>query len=254
MIKVFSWAVLFCFASTVYVEKICADGEPFAIVELFGSEGCSSCPPADILLDQLDQEAQQKNQQVYVLSFEVDYWDYLGWKDPFSSNQFTQRQYQYAKIFQTSSVYTPQMIVNGVKAFVGSDGTKARKYIEQFLNVPSSNSIELDIENVGLGQLKIKYRCQQWEPDMDLNIALLERRVQSQVTAGENNGRMLEHTNIVREFKTTHLKDKEGWVELGMLESSDQTKYLVTAYLQNQKTMQITAAKSISLNSIITNE
>src|SRR5438045_1264832 len=95
--------------------------EPFAVVELFASEGCSSCPPADNLLAELTQQAHAQGRQIFTLSFQVDYWNNLGWVDPFSSAQFTQRQYQYANTLETSSVYTPQMIVNGQYAFVGSD-------------------------------------------------------------------------------------------------------------------------------------
>jgi hypothetical protein len=96
------------------------------LIELFTSEGCSSCPPADRLLEKL---AAENNDKVYVLSFHVDYWNYIGWKDPFSQARFSQRQRNYARQFSLESIYTPQMVVNGVAEFVGSDEQKLRAAI-----------------------------------------------------------------------------------------------------------------------------
>lgn len=221
--------------------------KPFALVELFASEGCSSCPPADDLLMRLDQDARQHTKNVFLLSFEVDYWDYLGWKDPYSLPAFTQRQHQYAQALNSNSVYTPQMIINGVDGFVGSDASKARKYIEQYLNTPSLNSITLEIQSIAPQKIEIKYQCEQWLPDIVLNIALVERKAQSQVTAGENSGRLLKHVNVVRDFKTIAFKEKEGQV---VIESSfvvDPERYLIIAYLQEVKTMKIITANSVPI-------
>jgi len=95
--------------------------EPVAVVELFTSEGCSSCPPADRILSRLTAETQRDHRRIYTLSFHVDYWDRLGWRDPYSSSANSDRQRQYAELMKLQSVYTPQMIVNGRIEFVGSD-------------------------------------------------------------------------------------------------------------------------------------
>ena len=105
-------------------------GNGFAVVELFTSEGCSSCPPADNAVAKLLQE--YKN-NVYVLGYHVDYWDNLGWKDAFSSAAYTQRQKNYARVLKLSSVYTPQVIVNGDEQFVGSDENKLHASIDKDL-------------------------------------------------------------------------------------------------------------------------
>ncbi|MCU1263294.1 MAG: hypothetical protein JWO80_6179, partial [Bryobacterales bacterium] len=96
------------------------------VVELFTSEGCSSCPPADKLLAEIERAQPVANAQVLVLSEHVDYWNRLGWRDPFSSVQFSQRQSDYSAAFQKDGVYTPQMVVDGRAEFVGSNAGDAK--------------------------------------------------------------------------------------------------------------------------------
>jgi hypothetical protein len=114
------------------------------LVELFTSEGCSSCPPADVLLKKLYAANDPENPQVIVLSEHVDYWNSIGWKDPYSPAAFSQRQNAYGQRFHPGSVYTPQMVVNGVAEFVGNDSREANRKIAaagaqtaQFLSVCS---------------------------------------------------------------------------------------------------------------------
>src|SRR6187551_1483077 len=115
----------------------------FALVELFTSEGCSSCPAADEVLEEIQKKYNDKN--VLVLSYHVDYWDKLGWKDIFSDPSFTQRQEYYSNIFRLNSIYTPQVVVNGRKEFLGSDKSKIISSIEEQLNETSVASIKLSV-------------------------------------------------------------------------------------------------------------
>src|SRR5215471_13162766 len=116
----------------------------FAVVELFTSEGCSSCPPADNAVAKLLKE---HSSNVYVLGYHVDYWDNLGWRDIFSNASYTQIQKEYAKAFNLSSVYTPQIVVNGTEQFVGSNEAKLNADINKDLQQPSLIKINIDAKS-----------------------------------------------------------------------------------------------------------
>ena len=114
------------FVVSLLPAKAFAAAAPDVVVELFSSQGCSSCPPADRLLTEL-----RARPGVLALSYHVDYWDYLGWKDTLGSAEFSQRQYDYAKARGDMDVYTPQMIVNGGKPMVGSQRSEVYAVLEQ---------------------------------------------------------------------------------------------------------------------------
>ena len=116
-----------------------------AVVELFTSEGCSSCPPADRLASEIDKTYRSLGKSVYVLAFHVDYWDYIGWKDRFDKHEFSERQMRYGQKFDLTSIYTPQMIVNGSEQFVGSDSRAAEKAIKEALSTNSEYGISIDL-------------------------------------------------------------------------------------------------------------
>src|SRR5271170_2350627 len=115
------------------------------LLELFTSEGCSSCPPADRLLEILDEKQPVAGADLIVLSEHVDYWDRLGWKDPFSSPQYTARQQDYTNKYNFDGVYTPQLVVDGRFGFVGSDGREASAAIQKAIR---ERKIPIEISNV----------------------------------------------------------------------------------------------------------
>lgn len=170
----------------------------FAVLELFTSEGCSSCPPADAVLEEIQHEFQ--NEPVYILAFHVDYWNHLGWKDQFSQAAFTQRQRQYSHSLGTGSLYTPQLVINGSKEFVGSGKSTIVDEINTNLN---SNPGEPLILNCTLeeNRLTIKYDGALTNERAELVLALVQKSAQSNVKAGENSGRRLSHIQIVRNLE-----------------------------------------------------
>jgi hypothetical protein len=179
------------------------------VVELFTSEGCESCPPADVLLQQLASTQPVAGAQIIPLSLHVDYWDQLGWKDRFSSAALTSRQRIYGARFNADDIYTPQMVVDGRSAFVGSDGAAARRTIEQASSRAHGSIVlqirvggfEKELANKAAATVIVQSLPPHADP-VDVVIAVTEDRIQSKVTAGENHGRTLTHTAVVHDLVT----------------------------------------------------
>ena len=168
------------------------------LVELFTSEGCSSCPPADVLLAQLDAaQATPGAQPVIVLSEHVTYWNHDGWTDPFSNQAFTDRQNQYGSRFGLSDVYTPQIVVDGAQQFVGSDRVKLVNAIQSASGQPK---IPITLENVQWSgnSVTAKVSTQPGAATPLLIAVLADDSDQSSVLHGENQGRNLRHVAVVR--------------------------------------------------------
>lgn len=170
------------------------------LVELFTSEGCSSCPPADAVLAGL--LADQPVAGARILAFEehVTYWDDLGWKDPFGSPQFTERQRLYAAVRGGSSVYTPQMVVDGRYAFVGSSRGDALHAVREQLSLPVAVALSQTSAESGGARLSATPQAALPEP-AQLWLAQVQRNVDSQVARGENGGRQLHHAAVLRQLQ-----------------------------------------------------
>jgi len=165
------------------------------LVELFTSEGCSSCPPADLLLSRLQQSQPVPGVQVIPLSEHVDYWNQLGWMDRFSSPGLTERQRQYAAVLRGDGVYTPQMIVDGKAGLVGSDRPAALEAIREAARTPKA-AVAL---GCGGTPSKLFVRVDQGPAaDADVALVIAENGLQSNVTSGENRGRLMAHAGVAR--------------------------------------------------------
>lgn len=174
------------------------------LVELFTSEGCSSCPPADALLERLDQSQTLSGAQLIVLSEHVDYWDGIGWRDPYSSHEYSQRQSAYAAQFGLGTVYTPQMVVDGHFEFVGSDKRRAGQAIKEAAQFPKarvhlslgSSDDMATVVHVEAGPLPSGTGPQ----SAGVFLALADNSDQSQISGGENAGRTLRHVAVLRKL------------------------------------------------------
>ncbi len=230
-----------------------AAGAGVAVVELFTSEGCSSCPPADELLSTLAEDARRGGKPVYLLAFHVDYWDRLGWTDPYADAAFTRRQHRYAEHFASRNVYTPQMIVNGSVEFVGSNRARANREIEQALKRESTVSIDLKTPSRAGEAVTVEYAISPARAKTLLHIALVERDLLTQVQRGENAGRALRHDNVVRHFQTIKLDGVgNGTAELILPTSLRTQNSSIIAYVQDAGDMSILGATSVTLDSATT--
>jgi hypothetical protein len=205
------------------------DSAGVAVVELFTSEGCSSCPPADRLLRSLVAPARADGRPVYALSFHVDYWDQLGWRDPYSDAAFSKRQRRYARALSVDT-YTPQIVVNGRRAMVGSRAGRVRGAIESALTEPARVGVDLQIETTD--ELAVTYRLVGSLPaDATLRLAVVERGLSQNVTRGENAGRTLRHANVVRSFETVSAR-RQGTTQLSLPDAVDRSQAYVIGYVQ----------------------
>lgn len=226
------------------------------IVELFTSEGCSSCPPADVLLSKLDQQSID-GVEIIGLSEHVDYWDDLGWRDPFSSAEFSKRQSAYSNTFRTNSVYTPQMIVDGQEEFVGSDEKRARAAIAKAASkakarIEVTPSINAEGQAVSLSINVSDLPSINNGDTAEVLMAVTESKLSSEVPRGENAGRSLKHTAVVRYLESV------GEVDSGTSKfTADKTVSLATnwqrnnlrlvIFIQERRTRRVLGAASVKL-------
>jgi hypothetical protein len=186
------------------------------IVELFTSEGCSSCPAADRLLARLQQTQPVPGAQVIAIEEHVDYWNQLGWTDPFSSPQYRARQNDYAMAFHASNIYTPQMVVNGSVEFVGSDMNRAYHEIGAAAAQAETNQVELrttpNSRDPGLIDLSMRLTTPKTANLRDSNIylAVTENNLATPVPRGENAGHTVRHSSVVRSFGVIGKVDVKG--------------------------------------------
>lgn len=174
------------------------------VVELFTSEGCSSCPPADALLRKLDEEQRPGNAEIIALEEHVDYWDQLGWRDPFSSAEWTRRQEAYAATFRNEGVYTPQMVVDGRTEFVGSSRGRALSAISEASRVEKADIKLSKVQAVGsTAHLKIEVKMLPRADSSEAQVwlAVTETGLHSNVKQGENKGEDLHHAAVVRSMR-----------------------------------------------------
>jgi hypothetical protein len=223
------------------------DVKGFALVELFTSEGCSSCPPADELVAKVQKEVGDK--PIYILAYHVDYWDRLGWKDAFSNADYSKRQNEYARWLNLSQVYTPQIIVNGKTEFVGSQEGALRNAIKNGLQ--GSNGVRLNlriIHNVN-NSASVQYNVEgkTGNPGSVLSLALVQKQAVIKVERGENGGRTLSHAQIVRDLQTLPLSKNNGGATVSLPKGFDASGWEVIGFVQNTSNGAVLAAARTSL-------
>jgi hypothetical protein len=229
------------------------------IVELFTSEGCSDCPPADRLLYQLEQTQPVPGAEIIPLEQHVDYWDHEGWRDPFSSSQFTLRQRNYVYAFNLPTAYTPQMVVDGAAQFVGSDSHHVVAAIAQAARIPKANlqiqqragaasgpqSMPLSVNLTPFSGWNAKHGA-------DVLLAITEDDLASNVTAGENAGAHMNHRAVVRELRVLGRVDSGGAFsaapDLSLSPNWKHDNLHVVAFMQDRSTKRILGASMLSLS------
>jgi hypothetical protein len=224
---------------------LAGEGRSKVVLELFTSEGCSSCPAADRLLSRIGNDETYRS-RVVPLAYHVDYWDYIGWKDPFASKLYTRRQNAYAEAFHLSSLYTPQLVIQGRAECVGSNESRIVEEIRKRQSESARASVTLSRNGADVDVNVV--------PSSDLGrcyvmAAIFENELETAVRRGENAGRKLRHDFVVRRLERLGIVEgtapvtfrlsvqpESGWVEdhLG-----------VAVFLQDAESLEIRAAESV---------
>ena len=223
------------------------------VVELFTSEGCSSCPPADDLLTRLVATQPVAGAQVIALGEHVDYWDRRGWHDPFSLHLFSERQSDYAtRIFRDGNIYTPQMVVNGRQELVGSDYRAATAAIAKAAQSPPRVRVTLSFDTAGGATLPVRLQMDSTDATplknpADVWLAVAENGLTTTVATGENGGRTLQHTAVVRTLANVGriAKGAVTWTTVSPLTLSPDWKrqaLQVVAFAQDRSNRQVLGA------------
>ena len=220
--------------------SVAAAEEALKVVELFTSQGCSSCPPADALLAEL---ADREN--ILALSLHVDYWDYIGWKDPFASPLHTQRQRVYSQVFGKRYVYTPQMVVNGALEMTGSDRATV---LERIAAVPPADRVSLAVRDDGAGKVTVSVPRTADAEDATVWLVFYDNEHVTAVKRGENRGRTIRNRNVVRGFQRIGMWHGQA-MELPVMisELSPDGGDSCAVLLQSQRTGRILAAARVVL-------
>jgi hypothetical protein len=230
-----------------------ATSDRVAVVELFTSQGCSSCPPADRLLSKLAHDARYQG-KVIPLSFHVDYWNSIGWTDPFSSARWSQRQQAYAgRVFHTNRIYTPQVVVNGHTECVGnSEGDVLGRITDALATEPAARISLAVAPPTPDGHLKVNVGAKLAKAvaagDLDLWVAVYESGLSTDVKAGENASRVLRNDRVVRRLEKaftlpgTAGAEKSGEIVLGIDKRWKIEDLGVAAFLQDPATLAIHGA------------
>jgi len=199
-------------SATLLSAQISQSSAPGILVELFTSEGCSSCPPADELLRQLDAQRSASKSQIVVLSEHVDYWDGTGWRDRFSSREYTDRQEEYARRLGIPGPYTPEMVVDGKQEFVGNSLHLLRDALEKAAARPKA-SVLIPAADIDGNELKLKLVVSALPPGhkrANVYVAIADNADQTPVKGGENSGRELRHVAVLRSLQKVAKAGEEG--------------------------------------------
>lgn len=215
------------------------ESQGFVLMELFTSQGCSSCPPADELLGKY---AAKNDPHIIPLSFHVDYWNRLGWKDSFSTAAFSARQQQYAAWFGNDGVYTPQVVLNGQKEMVGSDDEKIRAALTGLLKEMPAAAINIQkVASTG-NMINIDYSISGKYGGATLQTVLVEKSATTHIRAGENNGVTLVNYNVVRDLRTVEVPAASGSLTLMMPAGKAVEGFNVILFLQDKDSGKVIAA------------
>jgi hypothetical protein len=226
----------------------------FALVELFTSEGCNSCPPAEASLKALHDDAVQAGKPVFVLEYHVDYWNRLGWVDPYSNALYTQRQTNYARALQKDGLYTPEVVVNGQWEGPAANRKVLDYLVERALHQHAHATLTAIAKKTeDRAHINLSLQVTGAKPGAVLQIAVAEKFRRQVVTAGENRGRTLDHAYVVRKLESHALAATEatataqGQYQIAIPAEVNPAVLALVVFVQDPSTLHILAASEVEV-------
>lgn len=216
----------------------------FVTLELFTSQSCSSCPPADEELNAIAARQREEGTREFAIAWHVDYWNNLGWRDPYSSAEASDRQFAYVDAIKTHR-YTPQMVANGQEDFVGGDNSKRAPAIARWLSEPSAVAITLSPETPADGEIIVGIELSGAPEGTELLVALLHSGIVTEIPSGENAGKTLAYDNVVR--SAVHTSPDAGEVSLEIPQDVPAGAMSVVALVQSIDKLEVLGAELVSV-------
>ena len=214
------------------------------VLELFTSQGCSSCPPADELLRKVKQS---NKEHVYTIAYHVDYWNYIGWEDPFSSEKYSAKQSQYNRKFNSRSNYTPQLVINGKDHFVGSDAQKLYQNIGLYGSVVAENQIEINSVDREPAKILLEYKIDGSLEDKRLRAILVIEERTTKIKRGENINRTLTNSNIAISEAKKSIDQQNGRIQIIIPDLVHPDDKLTTILIIENEDLDIVGAASCAI-------
>ena len=217
-----------------------------AVIELFSSEGCSSCPSADDMINKIAIDAGKKHLPIYVLEEHVDYLNNTEWKDTFSGKQFTDRQKNYKQALHDDNIYTPQIFVNGPHEVYVPNAEMVTEEINKALKEPALTTISFSVNPVNDSIAEVDYHLSTSDKNWIVNFVLVQKNAVTHITSGENKGLTLTHLNVAKQIVSDSVSIPDGIVQLNIPKYEVNT-FSVIAFIQDKITMKIIGATQMNI-------
>ncbi len=218
------------------------ESESFALLELFTSEGCSSCPPAEKIFSALSDEAEKSGKKIFFLAYHVDYWNRMGWKDPYSKYQFTMRQENYSRVLPSKELYTPQLVINGSSEFTGSDEKGIRSGIQKALSQKNAIRLMVKLDSLLRDTAYVSWELGASDKNHSLHLAFTESGLSSSILKGENQGKTLTHHHVVRQHSTVGSPGLKGTKKIPLKDFNPGKNTRIIAFLQHKQNYKVLGA------------
>lgn len=239
--------VIVCIITAQAQPKQLPKFQPTVLLELFSSEGCSSCPLADAFMQEVLTLADSTGSPVYVLDYHVDIWNRSGWVDPFSDTLYSRRQLIYMDKVRQQALFTPMLFVNGKHGFPAGNKSEVGAAIFGALSNYGVGQLTINAAMLRDGKgVNVSYNINTDEDSLMLVLALAQRVIYSKVTSGENAGKTLTHHNTVRALKTIEITEPTGYTSINMPdENAELDNYILIGFIQNKNTWEVYATDEL---------